>query len=302
MRRQVAFPFLTLPEAAVRFDGFLVGDPGKPLVPASDIFENWDYERDIEVRADLEIDFTMASKALHIPEDELMLSAILKTGTGSGTFPRQIEYSTPHLFTNDSPKSTLSAIHNSAKLSSRLWIQLSLTQRKISSVREPLSPNVVGARLWSSELDVLLEDGGDARFPIELVSFSSAFVGQPHVRSLWYLDWRFNDIDADFSGAVRIYVNSDMPRVSERFVEGDLLTLQSILGDVMSQMISLFLDHSEKEVAMGEYSPNSVAFQILNWIEMAFPSQSITSVKSLRDHKPGSFRAAILASAEIGEP
>ena len=58
MNSRVAFPFLVLPSDSIRFDGWMIGDPGQPLHPAGSILENWDYARDLEVYALVAIDWS----------------------------------------------------------------------------------------------------------------------------------------------------------------------------------------------------------------------------------------------------
>lgn len=147
----------------------------------------------------------------------------------------------------------------------------------------------------------MLEDGGDSRFPIELADFSRSFASGEFSRAPWYLDWRAHDLNADFGGSVRVYVNSSIPEIAERFVAGDPLTLQSILGDVMSQMIGSALDDEDCEELLDDCAANTVGHQIRNWLDLSFPGQTVSAVRSLRDHFPGRFRAAILAAAEVDE-
>ncbi len=61
---RIALPFLTFPNELVNFSGWMIGPPGEPLSPASDILENWDYEQDIQVNVHVDVDFHRSSRSI----------------------------------------------------------------------------------------------------------------------------------------------------------------------------------------------------------------------------------------------
>lgn len=64
-----------------------------------------------------------------------------------------------------------------------------------------------GSRLAESRPTTLMLEGEGGRFPTEPVSFSQAgLTGGP-----WHLDVRFDDVEESFMGAVRLFVNTDLP-------------------------------------------------------------------------------------------
>src|SRR5690606_19050855 len=89
MNHRVAFPFLVLPDEAVHFKGWMIGDPGQPLQEASDILEDWDYARDLQVLTSVVIDWSIASAALNLPVEDIQLNVSLIAGTGAGALPRK---------------------------------------------------------------------------------------------------------------------------------------------------------------------------------------------------------------------
>lgn len=301
MNRRAAYPFLTIPDEAIRFGGWMIGNPGEPLAPVHDVLEDWDYERDLEVAVQLDVDFKAASQALGIAPEHLVLAVVLKGGTGAGSMPRRIDTLDIREIGAHSTSADMAARISSRQLSGRLRLEVAVLLKKSPAAPGALSPKWIGARLWQTGRDILLEDGGDSRFPIELADFSRAFASGGYSRAPWYLDWRAHDFDADFGGSVRVYVNSGIPEIAERFVAGDPLTLQSILGDVMSQMIGSALDEEDCEELLGDCAVNTIGHQIRNWMDLSFPGQTVPAVRALRDHSPGRFRAAILAAAEVDE-
>jgi hypothetical protein len=89
MSSRIAYPFLTLPDGAVGFRGWMIGDPGEPLLPASDIFDGWDYERDLEIHTECRFNFERVADALGVTASDAVLRVTLKAGTGAGTLPRR---------------------------------------------------------------------------------------------------------------------------------------------------------------------------------------------------------------------
>lgn len=300
MNPRVAFPFLLLPDDAVRFDGWLIGDPGQPLQPANELLENWDYARDLEVAATVAFDWRSASAGLQLPADRLRLSLSLVAGTGTGHLPRRQDRLAEIIVDQSSDEVHLSGILPGMLLSGRLRLSLIATLDAPCDAGTVLSPKLRGARLWDSQHDILIEDGGDSRFPVETVSFSQLFKGKPQERAPWYLHWRPGALQTDFSGGIRLYVNSDRPEILARFAAGDGPTLQAIMGDVVSQMVASALDQEDAAEVLQDCDEGSAGRQIRQWLDLGFPGQETASIKALRDQNPGAFRAAILAASDMG--
>ncbi len=299
MTRNIAMPFLTLSDEVVGFKGWKIGDPDQPLRPASDMLEAWDYARDLEIMADLELDFQAAAQALALPPEELKLAIVIKAGTGAGTLPRRVDRLATRVIGSDASEISIPARIRSANLSGRLRLEATILLEAPTMQGNALSPRFKGARLWSTKKDILLEGGGDSRFPIELLSFSQAFRGQPHEDAPWYLHWRPGQLDADFGGSVRLYVNSDDEAIAQRFVEGDSPTLQAMLGDVLSQMVAASVSMPECEEILENAEEGTVGQQVRNWMDIAFPNQSTAVIRGALDMTPGRFHAALLAAADI---
>lgn len=300
MNPRIAFPFLVLPDEVVRFDKWLIGDRGQPLHPAGSVLDNWDYARDLEVAALAEIDWVAVSEALQLPVDRLRLRLSLIAGTGAGNLPRRQERLREIVVGQASGKNHLSGIVLGRNLSGRLQLSLHVSLESPCNDGTALSPKVRGARLWQCRHDILIEDGGDSRFPVETASFSRLFGGKPQEQAPWYLHWRPGAFQADFSACARLYVNSDRPEILARFVDGDGLTLQAIMGDIVSQMMGSMLDQEDAAEILAECDEGSVGRQVRQWLDFGFPGQEIASVKVMRDQNPGAFRAAILAASEVG--
>lgn len=301
MSTRIAFPFLTLPDSAVCLGDWMAGDPGQPLQPVGSMLENWDYARDLELRVCIRVDFEVAADALDIPADELRLRVVLLAGTGTGTMPRRRDRVCEKPVTETSGETVLSARLSGRGLSGRLFMAVFVTLEAEPENGSDLSPGVPGARLWQSDRDVLIEDGGDSRFPVEAVSFSEMFHGTLQARAPWYLHWHPGDYQQDFSASVRLYVNSDREDLLARFVDGDGPTLQAILGDAVTQLVGAALWTDDIADVFEECEAGSVGRQIRHWLDLAFPGTDLEIVRTMHDRMPGKVRAALLSVADMGE-
>ncbi|KQZ51758.1 hypothetical protein [Ensifer sp. Root558] len=300
MTATFALPFLCLPDEAVTLGRWMIGQPGALLFPMKLMLDEWDYAADIELRGSISVDVRAAAKMLAIPEDELKLAVNFKIGTGRGRFPRIVTRVSSQLVDAATDQPTeLHAVIPGNTLSGRLHARIDVVLATPAANGSVLSPSRVGSRLWSHEGSVELEDGGDNRFPIEVVSFAETFANHRHVSAPWYLSWRPGGLSADFGGSIRLYVNSDHQGLAERVVNGDVPTLQAILGDVMVQMVGSTLDMEDLGEQLDGSEEGSVGAQIAGWLNLAFPSRELAEVRSIRRSLPGQFHASIHAAAEL---
>ncbi len=299
MRDNMAFPFITIPDELVEFSPWMIGPVDEPLQPANAIFENWDYARDIEVCCGLNLRITDLSDHLQIPLHELRLEVVGRAGTGKGRFPKTVFEIDRRDINSASAKIEIRGKVKGSILSARLNLECAIILASAPGSCQPFSPMKPGSRLWSRHIDILLEDGGDSRFPMESVSFKSAFPGKPHQGAPWYFYWYHGNYHMDFAGSTRLYVNRDMARMHERIVEGDPFILQPVVYDVMSQILEVAAADDLFWENFSEYSEGSIGAQAVHWLGMAFPGKSHESIKSLLKNDPGCFHSSILSVAEM---
>lgn len=300
MNTRIAFPFLVLSDDVIRSEGWMIGDPGTPLQPAAGVLENWDYARDLEVANAVSIDWAATAEALQLPEDELRLRVSLIVGTGAGTLPRRQDRLHEVIVDHTTNKVLVGGTLSGRTLSGRLRVSLLVTLDAPEKRGTVLSPQDRGAKLWQAHYDILIEDGGDSRFPIETASFSTIFSGRPHEHAPWYLHWQPGALQRDFSAGIRLYVNSDHPEWLGRVLSGDRLSLQAMMGDVMSQMVESALREASGADDLFGCDEGSIGQQIRQWLDTAFPGQEVASVKALMERDPGAFRASLLATSDMG--
>ncbi|WP_426233885.1 hypothetical protein [Pseudomonas sp. TWP3-2] len=297
---RLATPFLTLSNEFVNFSGWMIGPPSEPLFPAADILENWDYEQDIQVNIHVDLDFTGAAAQLGIAPKNLKLGVILLAGTGAGSLPRRVDRLGAAFIDSDNHSVTLEEIIPGRTLSGQIFLCVRIVLDSPIDSGGTLSPKQRGARLWETHHHILIEDGGDSRFPIELASFSESFQARPEQYAPWLVDWNPIQLAADFSGNVRLYVNSDIEAICERFIEGDSLTLQAMVADVMTQIIEAALE-VDCAAELDQYEEGSIGHQARVWMEISFRGLNIEAIRQMRSYSPGKFKALILAAADFGE-
>ncbi|MBL3586513.1 hypothetical protein JMM61_14115 [Rhodovulum sulfidophilum] len=301
MTASFALPFLTLPDEVVGFRDWLIGDPEEPLFHISRQLDAWDYARDLQLDTRLDLDLTAAAASLQIPANQLKLAVVVAIGSGTGRFARRMERVCTKVICAplDAPLGIRFPV-DSRNLSGRLLVRLEILLAEDVAPGADLSPRLAGSRLWSDTSNVHLEDGGDTRFPLEVLSFHRAFPGQRQETAPWYFHWRPGSMQADFTGSVRLYVNADHEALTQRVSEGDPVTLQAILGDVMVQMCRGVLEDDEAREAISDCEEGSVGSQVAGWLEMSFPGMKPDEIRGLMTATPGAFHAALHASADMG--
>ena len=298
--RRTAFPFLVLPDDAVTFEGWYLGDKGMPLEPARDLLEDWDYARDLTLRASIRLDWQAAADALQVDADSLVIAAALHVGTGQGRLPRRTSILAKGRFSKAQTHVVLEAELDGSQLSARVTGHIHLSLGASVEGASSLSPSLLGSRLWSTDFDVLIEDGGSSRFPISSLSFKDAFPDSTYLFSPWYLEWRPGDLHSDFSSSVALYVNEDEEEFHRRFHAGDRLTVQSVLGGVAFELCSVAL-MSEDGFDIDTFEDGSVGAVISHWLVQAFGQTGARSAKGELERDPGAFFASML-SAMSEEP
>ncbi|AMJ59014.1 hypothetical protein AXW83_00715 [Bosea sp. PAMC 26642] len=270
-----------------------VGDSAQ--APLQDVTRDWDYATPVTVERVITISKAEAAAELgYGPTEALRLDVIVEAGTGPGDLPREIIVRDRAALDDGSPCTIILRL-DPARMSTQLTLRTSIILATGSPPADPLAPRILGARLWDDRISSRIE-GDDLRFPMEIFSFSEAFAGRPHAAAPWLLSWSTDSPSRDFHGAARLYVNADESVLVARLKAEDELTLQALMGDVVSQMCEAALvagwDHD-----FSSAEPGSVAGRVSHWLERAFSDVAVA--RALFESRPGEFRSAILASAKL---
>lgn len=298
MSGRVAYPFLTLGPEAVSATPWLIGLDDAPPEPALDHLKDWDYAAAITVRRTLAINLQAAAQALDIPEHDLAMSVVLAVGTGSGRLPRDVRLIGPWPVSTERHELTIDEVVPGSGLSGALHLQTVVMLSASPQARGALSPWRTGARLWSDAIKIRL-DGEESRFPLEITSFSTMFAGASMRNALWHLDWRPGDWAKDFNGAVRLLINADHAAFVDRVRSADPATLQTVLGDVMTQIVEQALADEDTAASLGTFEAETLGGQAMAWIALAWPCQTPEHARGLMQTDPGKIRTALQAAAAL---
>lgn len=300
MNRRIAFPFLTLSDAAVQSEPWYLSLNGGDFKPAGGFVPDWDAASEIRIRRSLGIEPRIAADDLGITVGNLRLAVGVRIGTGSGRLPRLILLRECRRLRPGRWQEGFDLLVPGDRLSLVLDIQTLVLLAAVPADPGVLSPRRVASRLWSDTLRVLLE-GEEPRFPMEVADFQTLLGNAPAAAAPWFFHWSPRDWNRDFHGAARLYLNADKPDFIKRIEEQDGPTLQVLLADVMGQICERLINDPEADDVMSEAEPGSLGAQATSWLGRIWPGKDAAFVRSILEQRPGRFRAAFLEMAELGE-
>lgn len=290
----VAFPFLRLGAGSVRHGTWLVARSGGAATVLGDHLSHWDYAVDLRLTRILEIDLGAAATQLQIPEDELGLSVVATLGVGGhgGIRDRRVVWQGE--VSADETRCEIAAELAGSGLSQSVQLTTEIILGRAPRYCGALSPQRPGMRLWRDDLLVQLEPASQ-RFPVEAVSFRHLAPRQP-ASALFYLD-AGHDLDHDFTGSVRLFLNADQASLMERVSAGDATTLQLIMGQIMAQLLRQAL--ADDDFTPVDAPPGSIRAVLGSWLALAFPDEPLEAVRTLARREGARFETALGAVAAV---
>ena len=300
MNRRVAFPFLSLSEAAVDAAPWTWSLHGGDQDPAGDFLPDWDAASTIRFRRTLRIDPLIAADDLGVPADNLRLSIGVRVGTGQGRLPRLILLQDCRELDEGTWQEEFDFEVAGEQLSLMLDIRTHIVLAAPPAEAARLSPKRIADRLWSDTLRIRLE-GEEPRFPIEIVDLPALLGDAVAASAPWYLHWSPMDWDRDFHGATRLYLSKDHTDFIERTERHDGPTLQVLLADVMGQICERLLTDPQAEDILAGAEPGSLGAQATAWLHKVWPERDANFLRSVLESQPSRFRASFLALAELDQ-
>lgn len=300
MNRRIAFPFLTLSDAAVTAAPWELSLNGGDWTEMSGHLANWDASSTVRVRRSIRVDPDVAARDLSGLPNEVRLAIGVQVGTGQGRLPRMVLERYQQVLERDSWGHDLELAIPGSRLSIVLDLLTEITLAEQPVHAASLSPRAVGDRLWTERTRLPLE-GEEPRFPIETADMSALLGDMLATSAPWHLHWSPGDWERDFHGAVRLYLNEKAAGLLERVESEDDATLQAILADVVGQVCERFILDPEAEAMMAGAEPGSLGAQAAAWLQKAWPDRDAAFIRSVLETRPGVFRSSILALAEFGE-
>jgi hypothetical protein len=160
----------------------------------------------------------------------------------------------------------------------------------------PFSATHPASLLWEEDrrdtTTVILE-GDAARFPTEVVDFAERPVLERS--GAWWLDCRFDDLDASPLGSLRLYVNGSHPLMKSVLAGksgvGTRLVESVMTWDVGRTMINQALDSSDFVEGWGSFRPGSVGEVLELLVRKVWPTHDAAALRSMRSDNAGLFEA-----------
>lgn len=291
----LAFPFLRLRDTAVTASSWLVSVEGGPDELLGRELPRWDYAATLDLARTLQVDFNEAASQLAMDVNGLRFAMIITLGTGGARLPRFRQPVWRQTVSANGSPITVRFQVNSAHLSQRLILATDILILDAPRSSSRLSPQHPATRMWGDEHLTHIEPH-DTRFPIEVISFSRLLRDQAP-DALWFLEWSSNDLGRDFMTAVRLYINADNSAFVARVRESDAVTLQLLMSAIVVQMARATIREEAFDLDMVRLAPGSVGAIVANWIQAAFPNQSLSTIRTRAEHAPAAFEAALSSIA-----
>lgn len=296
--RGIAYPFQTLDEASVGWRGWRVSlssSDGTWEDPA--FLPDWDPATDIRLRADFSPDFKRASESLGISADELALELLVMAGTGTESMPAE-RWVLHRALLAPGASGTIDARIRGGRLAGNLFLDvLVLLSEPVAHTKSRIVPSRRGAILWRDSRRIRLE-GDVSRFPMAEVDLSR-MLGEEFRDAPWFLEVDWEDPNADFDTAVRLYLNSNS-EIAKRVRDADPASLHAVMADVMIQIVEgWFSKESDGLDADDGSSESSLAGVASMWASLAFGSAR--DARRMLEVDRGRFHARLAAVAHPGE-
>ena len=293
----VAYPFLRLDDGAIAASDWMVQVGPNDEAHLNGRIDQWDYAVGLRLSRRIDLDVHDAAAQLGLGDESLQLRAVVTVGIG-GSGRERLRFTAWHGELGSGSSSQNAEINlDPAAVSQAISLTTEILFVAPSDAGNRLSPKQTGARLWS-DIHVADLEPGRSRFPIEAVSFHRLFGGRAN-HALWSVDRSPSALDHNFSDAVRLLINSDQPEFVARVSSGDEELLDLLVSSLVVQVIRSVIDRDDFGLDLRAEFPDSVGGVVAEWIEQAFPNQSVTSVREMARGDPVHFEAVLASTALV---
>lgn len=292
-------PFLTIPPENVQAAPWIATMPDGKRHEDPEYLEDWDNATDLLLHRDICVDMKNVMSALQLPTGEARLELLVFAGTGAGRLPIHKWCAFRRLLDTCEGEVVVDVKASGEQLAEILHLETLIVLADEPRVRlSPLSPADPGSILWSERKRIRLE-GEVSRFPVSETDLS-VLLGQEWKDALWHLMVDWSNPQAGLDTAVRLHINSLRGDFSRRFREADPETLQTVLADVMVQIVRRFLEEvDDLRLALADVPGDSLMAVAMHWLDQVFASES--QAREILQSDPGLFHARFNALATMPE-
>jgi hypothetical protein len=269
------FPFLTPPDRLIDHAGWQLTMSDGSISPLPTDLNVWDYQTVLEFTGLLSIARTAVLEACQLGNQSGL--SVLVTAHSDWTSTEQT-VGLLELGDLDVIDADLRFQLPGEQLGGRLTLNTILVAS--NPVPEgPLAPAQVGSILWRTQHRTRLQ-GTTGQFPTDAVDFKKLYPEDPEAG--WVLTIEMNDLDALFTSAARLTVNSGHPDIQQLLAgsgdpQADLLS-RTMRWDVTRQMVMLAL--TSDDVLGADFDPEatSVGGILRNLLARIWPDTSPATV------------------------
>jgi len=288
--RLVALPHLQT--TAVDPTPWLVSVRGETM-PVPELLKAWDYTTPLHFECQLDIDVERVLDECGLgPGSTLTAVAVWwasSTNKRLAGAMKELERSGPVLLAFDVDPGE---IGGSITLRRHLLLGAAAGSASAFSATQP------GSLLWEEDrrdTTTMILEGDAARFPTEVLDFAERPVLEPS--AAWWLDCRFDDLDASPLACLRLFVNGAHPQVKP-VLAGKSDPRSMLVGSVMSwdvsrRMINGALDSADFVDGWGSFRPGSLGEVLELLIRKVWPTHDAVALRSLRANDAGLFEARL---------
>lgn len=288
-----SYGFKTPKEDVAIIRDFDVVANGQSLLSTADgQGQDWNDQTDLIVSFELEVDSTELTTGCGFsPNSSPEFSvALLWKSTGSG------------LHGSSTPKPVHGGINSlNCELPGALLGEELLLKPTIFLAHNPdprtfrVSATRKSSRIWQTALKVRLEGSG-SQFPVSKVDFRKS--GLEPADALWKLEIS-ESLDAHFSNAVRLYMNTSNPRSNE-YLKDPTTKSQAEFGnflraDISTQLLVFAYNSDLEELRTAAEEPGTLAEGLLEIHNTYFPNSSLEVNREIFLANPGFISATALA-------
>lgn len=252
---------------------------------------DWHYLSDVAVKWPLSVDLPGIKQDCQLPDDAEI--GVVLSWRSDRTNLRSSAFTVPAL----DGENLLQAMIPGSTVGGTLTIEVALVLRRPGTEPSPLAPSRPGALLWCKSEQVILEGSG-GRFPTIIADFAAEGISGDEI-GLWYLDISGSDLQANYTSAITLYINSVNPSIQDVLIAGsarDSQIVKFMMYDVYRQLMMLAIGHDEFDDCIN-YDRGSLGDVLVTLLRLFFRGKDIWQLRRDFERAAPDIEAELLARA-----
>jgi len=292
---RAAFPYVRAQSNAVRADVWML-KAGDELREAPGYLDGWDYNTELNLTRELQVDLNAIRQQASLPVDLLLSLSV--TAFSTSTWVRKRVFL--QVLTSEVEDVTVDIALMGDDLGGNLRLTTSVVLDTWGEPNGPFVAHLPGSVLWSDRHEIRLQ--GDAPlFPISVIDFERA--GFP-AGAGWHLEIGA-DLAAPLHASLRLYLNSAHNVVVAAFVNAgnprpeDRMVTRAVFADVARLMVEHALNEDDLRTPT-ERDENSLGFALQNLLQRFFPhGDDLGATRMHRIEHPSDFSTELFAKIVV---